>query len=205
MAVSIDYYYTSPSPFAYLGHDLFHDIAARHGTTINYRPVRLADVWAVSGAVPVGQRSPTRQRYRRIELQRIAEMRGLKLNLEPRHFPVDATLADRSVIALVEAGRPPRAFLGRVHKAIWVDDQNVADRALIEKFLRAEGHDAEAVLDFAESAEAERIHAANSQAAITADAIGAPTYVLNGEPFWGQDRLELLDRALMSGRPPFKP
>lgn len=205
MAVSIDYYYTAPSPYAYLGHDAFHELAARHGATINYRPVRLADVWAVSGAVPLGQRSPTRQRYRRIELQRIAEMRGLKLNLDPKHFPVDPTLADRSVIALVEAGRPPRAFLGRVHKALWAEDRDISDRGLIAELLRKEGHDADAVLAFAESAEAERIHVANSQAAITADAIGAPTYVLNGEPFWGQDRLDLLDRALQSERPPFTP
>ena len=98
---AIDYYFISSSPFAYLGHKAFHELAAKHGAEIRYKPINIGGVWEKSGSVPLGQRTPLRQRYRRIELQRIADMRGLPLELEPKFFPVDPGLADRCVIALV--------------------------------------------------------------------------------------------------------
>ncbi|MBX3530672.1 MAG: 2-hydroxychromene-2-carboxylate isomerase [Rhizobiaceae bacterium] len=205
MGASIDYYFISASPFAYLGHQAFHSIAARRGTTIRYRPMKMLEVWEVSGSVPVAQRSPTRQRYRAIELQRLAEFRDLRLNLSPKHVPVDPTLADRTVIALVEAGADPAGFLWQVHQGVWALDHDIADRKTLATYLSEEGHDAEAALTFAESPAAAAIHDANTKDAIAADVIGAPAYVLNGEPFWGQDRLDHLDYALASARPPFRP
>ena len=97
----IDYYLIGSSPYAYLGHKALHEIAARHDAMIRYKPIDIVGVWANSGSVPLGQRTPLRQRYRLIELQRFREMRGLTLNLEPKFFPVDSVLADRVAIALV--------------------------------------------------------------------------------------------------------
>ncbi|MEX0956952.1 MAG: 2-hydroxychromene-2-carboxylate isomerase [Rhizobiaceae bacterium] len=204
MPATIDYFFISASPFAYLGHMAFHEIAARHNATIRYKPMKLGDVWANSGSVPLGQRTPTRQRYRRIELQRIAEQRGLPLNLDPKFFPADPTLADTCVIALVESGADPKGFLTRVHDAVWVNDRNIADAATIAELLGAEGHDAASIVEAAKSPGVAEIRDGNTAEAIAADSIGAPAYVLSGEPFWGQDRLDVLDRALASGRKPFK-
>lgn len=204
MPITIDYYVISASPFAYLGHKAFHEIAARHGAAITYKPIMIRDVWEKSGSVPLPQRTPTRLRYRRIELQRIAEMRGLKINLEPRHFPVDASLSDRCVVALSDRGETPERFLWEVHQAVWAREQNIAERALLAGFLAVAGHDADAVLEQAEREQAAATIGRNTQDAIAADAIGAPVYVLNGEPFWGQDRLEHLDHALTTGRQPYR-
>lgn len=204
MPVTIHYYLICASPFAYLGHKAFHEIAARHGASIAYKPIVIGEVWEKSGSVPLPQRTPTRQRYRRIELQRLAEMRGLKINLAPRYFPVDASLADKCVVALTERGETPERFLWEVHQAVWVREQNIADRGQLADFLGSLGHDADAVLEQAEQERAAETIKGNTQDAIAADAIGAPVYVLDGEPFWGQDRLDHLDHALTTGRPPFR-
>lgn len=201
---AIDYYFICSSPFAYLGHRAFHDMARRHGAEIRYRPIDIMGVWEQSGSVTLAKRPPLRQRYRRIELQRIADIRGLPLNLEPEFFPVDPSLADRCAIALVEEGADPAGFVFRAHQGVWANDENIADRATLASYLAAEGHDPEAVLASAESEKAADILARNTQAAREDDAVGAPVYVLNGEPFWGQDRLDYLDHALKSGRGPFR-
>lgn len=204
MPAAIDYYFICSSPFAYLGHQAFHDLAARHGAEIRYRPISIGGVWEKSGSVPLGQRTPVRQRYRRIELQRIADIRGVPINLEPRHFPVDSTLADRTAIALVQAGADPAGYLWQVHRGVWVNEHDIADRQQLADYLIAEGHDADAMLASAQAATTAETLARNTQSAIAVDAVGAPVYVLDGEPFWGQDRLDYLDHALSTGRAPFR-
>lgn len=201
----IDYYLIGSSPYAYLGHQSLHEIAARHGATIRYKPIDIMGVWASSGSVPLGQRTPLRQRYRRIELQRFREMRGLTLNLEPKFFPVDSAPADRVAIALVEAGADPAGYLWRVHEGVWAKEENIADRAQLAAYLTAEGHDAKAILAAADTPQVEESRKANTQSAAASDAVGAPVYVLDGEPFWGQDRLDLLDSMLTTGRAAYRP
>lgn len=203
MTRQIDYFFTCISPFSYFGHRAFHEVADRHGARINYRPVRLGDVFASSGALPLAQRTPARQRYRFIELQRIAAMRGLPVNLKPAFFPADPSLGDATVAALVLKGEDPFVYLDALYRTVWVDEANIADEAVIASRLAACGFDAGEILAEAKSeAMGEQVRR-NSEDAVAAGAMGSPTYVLNGEPFWGQDRIDYLDQALASGRRPF--
>jgi 2-hydroxychromene-2-carboxylate isomerase len=201
----IDYYFYGGSPFTYLGHRALVDMAQRQGAMLNYKPVNLMALWAVSGAVPPAQRPPVRQRYRLVELQRVAEFRGLPINTKPRHWPVDTGLADQAAIALVEAGEDPASYVERVLTGIWADEADLSDRSVIAGLLTKSGFDAESTLNEAESEAVATIREQNSRDAIEADAIGAPAYVLNGEVFWGQDRIELLEHALQTGRAPYRP
>lgn len=201
MAV-IDYYYTSISPFTYLGHRAVEAVALKHGCAIAYKPIDLATVWEQSGAVPLARRAPLRQRYRLIELQRWAVLRGLPLNPKPAHFQVDPRLADQVTIALLDARLNPSDFMFRVFSGVWAREENISDPRILEAYLAELGFDADRILSAAQDEAAVERRLANSRAAIAADAIGAPTYVLAGEPFWGQDRIELLDHALESGRQP---
>lgn len=200
----IDYYYYSASPFTYLGHDAIHAVAEKHGASLHVKPVILSGLWEHSGAVPPAKRPPMRQRLRLVELQRMAEWRGLPINIHPKHWPVDTSLADRTVIALIEAGHDPRYFMGKVFAGVWARDENVADEAVLASYLSQCGFDAKLALDDAKLPETETIRQRNTQDAVNADAVGVPCYVYNGEPFWGQDRIELLDRALGTGRSPFR-
>lgn len=199
----IDYYYFSISPFAYLGHQEILRVAKKHGAQLNFKPVDLFKIWEVSGAVPPGKRPPVRQRIRFIELQRAAEYRDLPINIRPEHFPTDPQLADKTVIALVKEGHNPAAYMSKVFSAVWAENKNIADQDVIADLLQSSRFDAQDIISKAQLDEMSAIREKNSQDAIHADAVGVPTYVLNGEAFWGQDRIEHLDAALSSGRAPF--
>ncbi|MBD1547045.1 2-hydroxychromene-2-carboxylate isomerase [Roseibium aggregatum] len=205
MAVTIDYFYTHISPWAYLGHQAFRDIAARHGATVRLRPVDLSGVFDASGGLPLGKRHPTRQAYRFIEMQRWREKRALPLTLKPAFFPTPPGLCDCCAIALAEQGGPALDFTGLAFKAIWADEKNIAEEAVLGDLLSDLEQDAGTVLAAARSEDITAIYKQNQTDAIELGVIGSPCYVLNGEPFWGQDRLDLLDDALTSGRGPYKP
>ena len=201
----IDYYFTSSSPWVYLGHAAIRAVAQRHGARLNPRPVQLGGVWEISGAVPLAQRTPTRQRYRFLELQRFAELRSLPIVYRPKAAPLDPTLADLTVAAILVDGGDPLDFMASLFSAFWAEDRNIADEAVVAALLEQHGLDPAAVMARAGSDAAAALRRENTQAAIAADAIGVPAYVLDGEVFWGQDRIDLLDRALSSGRAPYEP
>lgn len=205
MPATIDYYFTSASPFTYLGHQPLRAVAEKHGASINVKPVNILGIWEISGAVMPAKRPPVRQRYRFVELQRVADYRGVPINPKPRYFPVDVMLADCSVIALAEAGHDPLSYMERLFAGVWVNEEDIADETVLTRFLEAEGADAGAILSAARNQHVADIRQRNTENAIEADVVGVPAYVLNGEPFWGQDRVEFLDHALATARRPFTP
>lgn len=203
MPASIDYYMTTLSPFSYLGHQALRAVARKHGAKLNVKPINLMDVFATSGAVPPAKRPLVRQRYRFLELPRVGDYRGVPINPKPRYWPVDPALADQTIIALIEAGHDPLDYMEKVFAALWAKEEDIADRAVLAAHLREAGFDSETILLAAEAPKTVEIRARNTQDAIEVGAVGAPVYVLNGEVFWGQDRIEYLDHALASGRKPF--
>jgi len=205
MSRPIDYYFSLVSPWAYIGHAPFMDIAQRHGLVVNYKPVFLGRVFSETGGLPLAQRHPVRQRYRLVELQRWREKRGLDFNIQPKHWPFDVSLADRFVIAIQAAQANPEPFMARAFRAIWEQERNFADPQVILQVAADVGLDGPALMERVQGATTEAIYALNLENAVANDVFGSPAYVLDGEVFWGQDRLDLLDDALTSGRPPFTP
>ncbi|QQQ00232.1 2-hydroxychromene-2-carboxylate isomerase [Lysobacter enzymogenes] len=203
MSVAVDYYFSLISPYAYLGHAPLLALARETGAHLRYKPVRIFELFSANGGLPLGQRAPARQRYRVVELQRARAERDVPLNLTPKHFPVDPGLADRCAIALVRAGRDPAQYMDTVFRAIWAHDEDIADRGVLARALRDAGHDADAILAAADTGAVAEVYQDNTAAAIANDLPGLPGYVLNGEPFWGQDRVDALRAALVSGRAPF--
>jgi 2-hydroxychromene-2-carboxylate isomerase len=202
---TIDYYLTILSPWTYLGHGPLHDIAQKRGAAIRYKPMPIGTVFEATGSLPLAKRPPARQRYRWMELQRWRDRRGLPLTLKPAHFPLDAARANKAVIAVIENGRDPAKLIARMLKGVWADELNLAEDAVIARLLADEGFDAASTLTAAGSDAIAAIYEQNGADAIAADVFGAPGYVLDGEVFWGQDRLELLDDALASGRVAYHP
>jgi 2-hydroxychromene-2-carboxylate isomerase len=205
MPRTIDYYFSSNSPWTYFGHGLFHEIAARHGATIVYKPMPILEVFEATGSLPLGKRPPARQRYRWMELQRWRDKRGLPLNLKPAHFPLDPTLANKAVVAVVASGKDPAILIGRMLAGVWAEELNLSDENVIAGLVADSGLDAASIMASAKSDAIAAVYDRIGRDAVAADVFGAPGYVLDGEVFWGQDRLELLEDALRSGRPAYRP
>jgi 2-hydroxychromene-2-carboxylate isomerase len=201
----ITYYFTLISPWAYIGHRLFLDIAARRALEVTYKPVALTEVFAATGGLPLAKRHEARQRYRMLELQRWRDKRGLMFTLKPAYWPFDVTLADRFVIAACLQHLDPGRFLGRAFAAVWEQQRNLAEEATLIEIASATGLPAAELLGLARAEATAAVYAQNTRDAIAAGAFGSPCYVLDGEVFWGQDRLELLDDALASGRAAYRP
>lgn len=204
MSRRIDYYFSIVSPWAFIGHAPFMEVARRHGVAVRFRPVFLGELFAETGGLPLAKRHPARQRYRTLELKRWRLARGIELNISPKHWPFNPKLADGLVIAAIEAGHDPAALIGRLGSGVWQRDENMADPLMLEAVLAELGLPA-SLLEAATSEHTAVIYAANHEAAVGADVFGSPGYVLDGEVFWGQDRIDLLDAALSSGRAPFTP
>jgi 2-hydroxychromene-2-carboxylate isomerase len=200
MPRQVDCYFSFQSPWAYIGHGSFRDLVSTYDLKVNHKPVVLVDLFSETGGLPLMKRHPVRQRYRMVELQRWRDKRGLKFHLQPANWPFNARLADGVVIAAIEAGLDPDRFLRRGFAGVWEDQLNLADAATIAKLADESGLPGQQLV---EQSAAEAISAAyeqNRQDALAADVFGSPVYVLDGEVFWGQDRIELLADALKSGR-----
>lgn len=199
MAKVVDYYFTPSSPWAYLGHDRLLRIAANTGASVQPRPVDYGRIFPVSGGVPLKQRAAQRQAYRFSELKRWRAHLDLPLTLEPRFFPVDANPANHLLAAALSFGADAALRLaGALMRACWAEERNIADEAALVTIATASGLDGSALMAASRGESATTAYAQFTQQAIDAQVFGAPTYVLNGEMFWGQDRLDFLERALAS-------
>jgi 2-hydroxychromene-2-carboxylate isomerase len=203
MPRQVDYYFSLSSPWAYIGHKAFRDVVATYDLKVNHKPVILVDLFSETGGLPLIKRHPVRQRYRMVELQRWRDKRGLTFHLQPKYSPFNARLADGVVIAAIEAGYDPDPLLRRAFPAVWEDELNLADPDEVAKLANAAGLPGQQLVERSGSEAISAAYEQNRQDALAADVFGSPVYVLDGEVFWGQDRIELLADALKSGRKPY--
>jgi 2-hydroxychromene-2-carboxylate isomerase len=198
MPQTVDYYFAPQSPWAYLGHQRLRDVAKAAGASVRVLPVDLGGkVFPISGGLPLGQRAPQRQAYRLVELKRFSEHLNAPLNLHPRYFPVGGDDASRLIIAadLVHGVQASLDLAGAVLGAVWAQERNIADPAVLGQLLSEQGLSSQ-VQDRAQSQEVQERYEQYTRQAIDAGVFGAPSYVVQGEIFWGQDRLDFLQRRL---------
>ena len=188
---TIDYFYSLLSPFTYLAGLGLEEVAASHHVDIKYRPTDIQKVLSETGGLPVPQRHPARQEYRLQELMRLSRMNDAPLKLKPAHWPVDPTLASCTVIAVINTGGPGGVISHALLKACWAMDLDISDRATIVKVLAEFDQDMDELSTEIEAAKAE--YDANTRLALEMGVFGAPFYIVDGERFWGQDRLTHLD------------
>lgn len=197
MAATIDYYFTAQSPWTYLGHRRFVRIAADAGATVRVRPVDYGKVFPVSGGLPLGKRAPQRQAYRLVELRRFSQFLGMPMNIQPKFFPVAGDDAARLLIAVAERDGSTAALklAGAVFAAVWEQERDIASTQVLGELLEQCGVPAER-LSQSRDAGVQQQYDKFTATAIEAGVFGAPSYVVDGEIFWGQDRLDFLQRKL---------
>jgi 2-hydroxychromene-2-carboxylate isomerase len=198
MSVTIDYYLSLNSPWTYMGSAPFAEIAKRNGATVNVKPAKFGPIFEKTGGLPLPKRSPERQAYRLMELKRWREVRNIPLTVQPKYFPSDDAQATRLVIAAKLAGKDAHRLSLELGRALWEREESLADAAAMAAAATRAGLDAAALrANGPADAELDKLYDRYTQEALAAGVFGAPSYVLpSGEIFWGQDRLELLERAL---------
>ena len=198
MGKTVDYYFSPMSPWTYLGHARFTEMAQRHGAGINVKPVDFGKVFPLSGGVPVAKRAPQRQAYRMVELKRFRDHLKLPLNLQPKFFPVPADLAAQFIVAAGRAAGSAAAMqlAGSLLRACWAEERNISDVQTLSAICTEQGMDAVALASAAQSEAVKAEYAGYTDEAIARNVFGAPSYVIDDEIFWGQDRLEFVARAL---------
>ena len=198
MSHSVDYYFAPQSPWAYLGHQRFQNILKKSGASVRVMPFDLGGkVFPISGGLPLGQRAPQRQAYRLTELERFSKWLGAPLHLKPTFFPVSGDDAAKLIIAVDMAMGADEAMniSGAILSAVWSQQRNIADEKTLVELLH-EQHLPAACLEQTYSQAVHERYESYTQMAIDAGVFGAPSYVLDGEIFWGQDRLDFVERAL---------
>lgn len=196
---SIDYYFSTISPYAYLAGGRLEEIADKHGATITYKPLDLTQLFGRSGGTALPERPECRKAYRLQELTRWSDHLGLPLNLKPAFWPANSAPSSYAIIAAQEAGGGDLAGLVQgLLRAIWAEERDIADDATIRDVLGAHGFDP-ALADKGLFIGAET-YGRNLEQAAEAGVFGSPFYIVceTDQRFWGQDRLDFLDRHLAS-------
>jgi 2-hydroxychromene-2-carboxylate isomerase len=198
MGAVVDYYFSPVSPWSYLGHARFRAIVRAAGATVRVKPVDYGRVFPASGGLPLKQRPAQRQAYRLMELARWREHLGVPLVSEPKFFPVAADPAAKLIIAaeIVRGTDTALDLALALMRACWAEDRNLADGATLEAIVAAAGLDPAALKEAAVAADAQAKYELYTEEAIARGVFGAPTYAIGEELFWGQDRLDFVERAL---------
>ena len=198
MSKRIDYYFSISSPWSYLGHQRFLEIATKYGAEIVPHVPDLAKVFPASGGLPLPKRAPQRQAYRMVELKRWQKKLGIAFNPVPRFFPVKGDPSALLTIAALAAKGAPAALglAGALMRGAWAEERDLGDVATLKSIVAAQPFDAESLYSQSVKPETQANYERMTQEAIDAQVFGAPWYVYNSEPFWGQDRLIFLEQAL---------
>jgi 2-hydroxychromene-2-carboxylate isomerase len=201
MSRQVTVYYALQSPWTYLGWARLRELVAATSAAAAYRPIQSGPLFEASGTLPLAQRPRQRQAYRLMELRRWREHLGVPLNLHPRYFPADESLAARIVIAHRRRGGEIAALSQAIMRAVWAEERDLADPATLLAIAREQGADGPALLEAAQDPAVQSEYDANTRAAIEQGVFGVPTCVIGDELFWGQDRLDFVARALARGGP----
>lgn len=197
MRRTLDYYFAPQSPWMYLGHARLTELLQRTNTEVRVRPVDFGQIFSVSGGLPLPQRAPQRQAYRLVELRRFSEALGVPLNPQPRHFPLPGDPAALLITAVAthDGAAAAMRLTDAIGQAIWAQERHMADAAELAAVLSECGLDAQRLAQ-ADAADNRALYAQHTREAVDAGVFGAPSYVVDGEIFWGQDRLDFVERCL---------
>jgi 2-hydroxychromene-2-carboxylate isomerase len=198
MAKICEYYFAPQSPFAYLGHARFVEITNKHAAQVDLRPCEIGKIFSQTGGQPLAKRAPQRQAYRVAELQRWHAYLDLPMNLQPKFFPVSGDAAARLIIAtqLAHGTDVALELTGAIMSAVWAEEKNIADEETLIALATMHDLDGASLLKSSATPSIQTEYDRFTDAALAANVFGSPWYIVDGEGFWGQDRLDFVDRAL---------
>lgn len=199
----IEYFYSTRSVFAYLGAARLTALARRFGRRVAHKPINLAVVLAGTGGTQFAERPAARRAYFfGREIVRWGEALDIPVLVDPVHHVGDRAPPSGFVIAAQRLGADVDALSAAILTALWRDDRDIGDLDVLAAIAREVGLDPAPLRAMALSADVQAEFAANDAEAIRRDVFGSPTYIVDGDPFYGQDRLDHVERAMIK---PFQP
>ena len=198
MSKTVQYFMSPQSPWTYLGHARLVALARDKGALVDIKPFDLGKVFSVSGGLPLSKRAPQRQAYRLLEMARFSKHLGVPMNVQPKFFPVAPENASNLIIAARTSLGADAALelAGAIMRGLWAEEKNIADEATLAQIADLCGLDGRMLVKSAATPGVQQQYERNTDEAMAASVFGVPWYVVDGEAFWGQDRLDFVARAL---------
>ena len=194
--MKIKYFMSHGSPWTFLGHKKVNEIS-KNNCELDIMPVNYGEIFPVSGGLPVHKRPLQRQKYRLQELKRWSEFLKIKLNPEPKHFPSRSLLPSKVIISVkILNFENVNDIAYAIMEGLWIKEMNIDDPKNLKKILTRFIKTADEVIDFSESKQVEKEMNEYTKEAIDLAVFGAPTYILDDQIYWGQDRLDFLERYI---------
>ncbi len=198
MSKDVDYYVSLASPYTYMGGRRLREIIQNTGATFHIKPVIGSQLLAATGGLPVPKRHPARLAYRLVELERWKRHWSIPMNIEPKFFPVDDGRAAHMVIAARQLGQDAIALSNAFLACVWEAEQDISDLSVLTTAADQAGFDGQALAERIDADDLAAIHQANTDEAIEHEVFGMPWFIHDGVPYWGQDRIRFLTKALRS-------
>jgi len=192
----VDYYFHSPSPWAYLAGPRFNELIKKKNLQVNWKPIDLFAIFKITGQKMVKDRAPQVQINRLNELKRWSEFLKMRINVEPKYFPPDGLPANKLIIAAIILEKDVSTLVHKLMEAVWVKEKDIGRTDVIIEVANEYGVQGETLFDLSNKSEVSKILKENTEEAIDKNIFGVPTWIYNNELFWGQDRLDFLERAI---------
>jgi len=202
MSKYVDYYASLASPYTYMGGRRLPEIIENTGADFHIKPIMGGQVMAATGGLPVAKRHPARLAYRLVELDRWKRHWSIPMNIQPKFFPVNDSNAGQMVIAARQARQDAIALSNVFLACVWEGEQDISDTATLITAANGAGFDGDGLAAKIGDATVMAEYQANTDEAVARSVFGSPTYFVDGDMFYGQDRLEMVERAL---RQPYAP
>jgi 2-hydroxychromene-2-carboxylate isomerase len=196
--MKIVYYFSVLSDWAYMGGERLECLARRYDVQIDHRPIRLAALYARTGGIVLQKRSQQRQDYRVAELKRWSHCLGIPIKLFPKHYPTADQLASCLIIAAKNSGCDAGLLANTILRAIWAEDRDISDSGTLEQIADGLGMNGTDLIDEAKAPKAITELDRNTEDAERNGVFGSPFYIFGDEIYWGQDRLQFLENALVN-------
>jgi len=194
----IDYYFATPSPWAYFATPRIKKIQEKYNLKINWKPCNLAKIFSINGTLNVKDRPLPVQINRLNELKRWSDFLNMPNSIKPKYFPVDPTISHKIIIIAQNKNMDPFDITFTFMKSVWADEKDITDDETIKNICKQNNISSDSILDEANSSEINNQYLKNTEEALKNNVWGSPTFIYNNELFWGQDRIEFLERAIQN-------
>ena len=194
----LDYYFATPSPWAYLATPRIIELEKKYNLEINWKPADLMEIFSIHGVANVKDRPQPVQLNRLTELGRWSKFLNMPLTIQPKYFPVDPTLSHKVIILAQKNNIDVKNLIFSFQKAVWTDEKDISNENVILEICKTNKFESSSIITDANSEEIQNEYKNNTKDALSQNVWGSPTFVYNNELFWGQDRIEFLERAIQN-------